>query len=388
MAGCADGHHTAFVIMPYGAAFDDLYDDFIYDVLTSANFETTRADEVTASASIMNTIIASIERSCIIVVDLTDENPNVFYEMGIAHALHKPVIYLAQNVDGLPFDIKAYRVIHYTRDYAVMKTAREELSKVASGVLDGTTEFGNPFSDHKGEKVMPTCSADSASGSRRGDGGGSADTDGPPGSASNSGRSDGGSSADTDPPPGILDHQVAMEEGFQDVRDSIEEIGVRTGALGDNMTASTEKLNATQGDRSPNQARRQRDLVRSLAKEVDSYASFMSGANDRCNEAIKRSRPALEEMLVASEDDSNDRQELLSTLDNVEREILGARRITSKLASDIESLPNVEQSFTRAARRAVRELRRFGGNIDQLLSLLARTRQILQLKLDDQPSEG
>ena len=388
MAGCADGHHTAFVIMPYDDQFNELYKEFIEAVLTDAGFAVTRADEMISSANIMRKIIRSLEESCIVVADLTGENANVFYELGLAHALHKPVIHLSQAVNALPFDIRAYQVIGYDSHFVEMNKAKDELAAVAGGVFDGTTEFGNPFSDHKGEKIRPTCPADSAPDSRLGDDGRSADTDRPPGSASNSGRGDDGSSADTDPPPGILDYQVAMEEGFQDVRDSIEGVAIRTGALGDSMNVFTDKLNATQGDRTPNQARRQRDLVRGLAEEVDSYAGFMSGANKKFSEAIQRSRPALEAMLVASEDDSNDRQELLSTLNNVERDVLGARRVTEDFASIIESVPNVERSFTRASGQAVRQLRRFGDNIDQLLSLIARTRHILLLKLDDQPSEG
>jgi hypothetical protein len=44
---------------------------------------------------------------------LTDRNPNVFYELGLAHALNKEVILLTQDINDVPFDLRHFRIIVY-----------------------------------------------------------------------------------------------------------------------------------------------------------------------------------------------------------------------------------------------------------------------------------
>lgn len=62
---------------------------------------------------IMADIIELICTSSVIVCDLTNKNPNVFYEAGIAHTLGKEVILITQSQDDVPFDLRSIRYIHY-----------------------------------------------------------------------------------------------------------------------------------------------------------------------------------------------------------------------------------------------------------------------------------
>jgi hypothetical protein len=48
-----------------------------------------------------------------LLADLTDKNANVFYELGLAHAAKKPVIFTSAHVDDVPFDLRHLRVIIY-----------------------------------------------------------------------------------------------------------------------------------------------------------------------------------------------------------------------------------------------------------------------------------
>jgi hypothetical protein len=47
---------------------------------------------------------------------LTDKNANVFYELGLAHAIGKPVILISEKIDDVPFDLRNYRVITYDKN--------------------------------------------------------------------------------------------------------------------------------------------------------------------------------------------------------------------------------------------------------------------------------
>src|SRR5207249_315738 len=57
--------------------------------------------------------MGQIEKSKVLLADLTDKNPNVFYELGLAHAARKPVVLSAARVDDVPFDLRHLRVIIY-----------------------------------------------------------------------------------------------------------------------------------------------------------------------------------------------------------------------------------------------------------------------------------
>ena len=61
----------------------------------------------------MNDIWSLINNADIIICDCTGKNPNVFYELGLAHAIGKNVICITQNTEDIPFDIKHIRYIKY-----------------------------------------------------------------------------------------------------------------------------------------------------------------------------------------------------------------------------------------------------------------------------------
>src|SRR4051795_6436107 len=62
---------------------------------------------------IMDDIARSIQRARLINADLTGRNPNVFYEVGIAHALNKQVLLMTQSIDDVPFDLRHRRALVY-----------------------------------------------------------------------------------------------------------------------------------------------------------------------------------------------------------------------------------------------------------------------------------
>src|SRR5262249_46860384 len=102
-----------FVMMPFAEPFDTLYRDVINPVATTAGFEAVRVDEVTGPGIILDDIQRQIEESHAVVAEISTHNPNVYYELGYAHALRKPAILLVRRQDGekMPFDIRGFRAI-------------------------------------------------------------------------------------------------------------------------------------------------------------------------------------------------------------------------------------------------------------------------------------
>jgi hypothetical protein len=105
---------TCFVVMPFsgpiGGYFQSIYDPAI----RKAGLRPIRADaDIFGTGKIIDQIWSGINSAKVLVAELTTRNPNVFYELGLAHALHKPVVLISSNGDDVPFDLKHIRVIYY-----------------------------------------------------------------------------------------------------------------------------------------------------------------------------------------------------------------------------------------------------------------------------------
>ena len=104
---------TCFVMMPFGAWFDRYYAEIYVPAIKEAGFEPVRADELFTTGSVVEQIWEQIEKAKLLLADLSGKNPNVFYELGLAHAARKPVVFTAGQVEDVPFDLRHLRVIIY-----------------------------------------------------------------------------------------------------------------------------------------------------------------------------------------------------------------------------------------------------------------------------------
>ena len=137
----------AFVLMPFDPEFEDIYSDLIARTLESEGFTVERADSSLDQENVLKDIIHGIARAHLVVAELTGMNPNVLYELGIAHALGKPTVLLTQAVEEVPFDLRSYRMIVYSVHYAEAKALRDRLGDIARRLRERSIRFGNPVTD-------------------------------------------------------------------------------------------------------------------------------------------------------------------------------------------------------------------------------------------------
>ncbi len=102
-----------FVLMPFKDPFDKYYRAIIKPAIEEANMQCLRADEIFGATEIVKDIWKAIRRSEIVIAELTTRNPNVMYELGLSHAIGKPVIMLSQSIDDVPFDLRSIRCLLY-----------------------------------------------------------------------------------------------------------------------------------------------------------------------------------------------------------------------------------------------------------------------------------
>ena len=112
-AAVSDDRPFVFVLMPFASEFDAVYKDGIKPAASDAGADCERVDEQIFADSILRRIYAEIARADLIVADMTGCDPNVFYEVGFAHALNKRVILVTQDASDIPFDVAPLRHIVY-----------------------------------------------------------------------------------------------------------------------------------------------------------------------------------------------------------------------------------------------------------------------------------
>lgn len=112
---------TVFVLMPFSDVLKPVYEDHISKVIESLKLDVARADDFFTNGSIMADVWSALNHAAIVIADCTGRNPNVFYEIGIAHALGKETILISQSIDDIPFDLRHLRVIVYSYDPRGMK---------------------------------------------------------------------------------------------------------------------------------------------------------------------------------------------------------------------------------------------------------------------------
>jgi hypothetical protein len=102
-----------FVLTPFGEEYLPTFRK-IAEICNEVGLRCVRGDEEEASGDILAHILRTMVKARIIIANVSSRNPNVFYELGIAHALGKPTILIAESMNRVPFDIAAKRVMIFS----------------------------------------------------------------------------------------------------------------------------------------------------------------------------------------------------------------------------------------------------------------------------------
>lgn len=148
---------TCFVICPLDRRnsrvrhrSDQLLKHIIEPVVCPLGFEVTRGDLVQDEKTIPDSISAHIFNDYLVIADLTDCNPNVFYELGKRHAWGGRCIHFTQDISSLPFDLSHHRVIEYSfDDPETLENARRKLRVSIQALDEIPTQCPYPLTPEK-----------------------------------------------------------------------------------------------------------------------------------------------------------------------------------------------------------------------------------------------
>lgn len=121
------------VMMPFDTRFDPVY-AAIQGAACEAGMRCQRADDIWIHDHIIQDVVSLICQARVVICDLSGRNPNVFYEMGIAHTLGKEVIMITQNAHDVPFDVAHIRHIRYLPNGEGMKALSGDVMRRLTGL--------------------------------------------------------------------------------------------------------------------------------------------------------------------------------------------------------------------------------------------------------------
>ena len=344
--------------MPFDQQFDSAYQDLIEPALSESGYAVSRADELQNHRSILRDIVQSIEQASLIVADLTGDNPNVYYELGIAHALNKPVIMMTQGISHLPFDLKPYKVIPYSLQLSNALRAKTALHNAAAGLLTGMTHFGNPVSDSLGIDIAsPTPIASPIPDATHGDA-----------------------------PLGILDHAEHLERHIQAMNTSMTRISARTTEYAESLQTSTTDFENLARRSATGPTRQEiRKLLRATTTSFDGYATFLMNENNTYQAILDPLEASLDGLIALQKPSTAEqRREFSSSLESLgdlHEAAESALAELSEMSVAIDSIPPLEQKFNQSQQRVSRQVGRLLANIGRTASIVNRAKELGEAKL-------
>ena len=359
---------SVFVLMSFDEHSGPVYSDFLKPVLEGAGFEVNRADDFESQQNILQDILRGITTSDLIIADLTGNNPNVFYELGLAHALRIPVILATESIEEVPFDLRSYRVLEYSRDFNRIGEARDRLSRYATAFLAAELPIGSPVTDFLRDNPLPEQGF--ASGARSPDGG-DLDT-----VAGEFGQPPVGvQPTDTDQ-RGFLDHLVDVNEGYNRVTDVTLTLGDSMQNLSGHISTATGEIAQITANPNSSSASAAVTVCRRLARRIESFAADVSVANVVFNSVLDDTGESLE-LLVSTARESVDADdphyaENIMELRNLLEQARFARESILTFADVMDELPRVERQLNSQTARSSREVRVLANHLDRMIGSITR----------------
>ena len=129
-----------FVMMPFREPVDKYYEAIFEPAIKKADMTPLRADDsIFSTGKIMDQVWSGIEGANVLLAELSLQSRNVYYELGLAHALQKPVIIVAPEEDDVPFDLRHLRILYYDADDPFW--GQELIDRIAENI---TSALSNP----------------------------------------------------------------------------------------------------------------------------------------------------------------------------------------------------------------------------------------------------
>lgn len=143
-----------FVISPIGPEdseirerADMMLNHVIESVMEEYGYDTIRADDIEEPGQITTQVLQHTVNSELVIADITNQNPNVFYELAIRHAAREPFIQVIEEGNEIPFDVHNQRTISIDiEDLNSVENAKGEIKRQIEAIESGEADITSPVS--------------------------------------------------------------------------------------------------------------------------------------------------------------------------------------------------------------------------------------------------
>jgi len=131
------GKIRCFIVMPFSLDWSDAVHQTLSSACKSLAVQPIRGDDMFTPTDILVDIWQSINSADFVIADISGKNPNVLYELGIAHTLAKPVLIISQSANDIPIDLSTRRIIIYGRNEGLwQETLSNKVTKAIQEILN------------------------------------------------------------------------------------------------------------------------------------------------------------------------------------------------------------------------------------------------------------
>lgn len=147
----------AFVMIPYREPYEEIYKNVISRAIEKCSLDSVIVKDVPFTGPVTDKIDKLIAESSICIADLTDANPNVMYEVGIALTREKTVVFITQSeIRSIPFDIRHHRIVKYE----VGRVGLQELYSNLVSTVTAALEYGDSPTELVRQMLVPSSLGD------------------------------------------------------------------------------------------------------------------------------------------------------------------------------------------------------------------------------------
>lgn len=124
----------------------DIYENVFRESIEPLGYKCERAQP--ATGSLIKSIISKLRTSRIVIADITDRNPNVFYELGVRHTLSNRTVIVSQDEKDIPSDLKGYWSLLYGIKPKEVKKFKEDIKRIITDIELNPDRSDSPVFDY------------------------------------------------------------------------------------------------------------------------------------------------------------------------------------------------------------------------------------------------
>lgn len=122
--------NLCFVLMPFSEPYNSIYENIIKPTVEKEGFQCLKSNDIFSTTSVIEDIWTNMNKATLIIAEITENNPNVMYELGICHTIGKDVMMITQKPGEIPFNFRHLRTYTYVNEIAKSEELKKNISSM------------------------------------------------------------------------------------------------------------------------------------------------------------------------------------------------------------------------------------------------------------------